>query len=96
MTGLKLDRRFVSELTSHDSDANVLSAGLAGLAAGLGLESIAEGIETEEQARLVQAHGWIHGQGYLFDKPSRRRRGCWCSSQASCNPPRPTAPCWNR
>ena len=69
MTGLKLDRRFVSELTSHDSDANVLSAGLAGLAAGLGLESIAEGIETEEQARLVQAHGWIHGQGYLFDKP---------------------------
>jgi len=69
VTGLKLDRRFVSELTSHDSDANVLSAGLAGLAAGLGLESIAEGIETEEQARLVQAHGWIHGQGYLFDKP---------------------------
>ena len=69
VTGLKLDRRFVNELTSHDSDANVLSAGLAGLAAGLGLESIAEGIETEEQAQLVQEQGWTHGQGYLFDRP---------------------------
>jgi len=69
VTGLKLDRRFVSELTAHDSDANVLSAGLAGLALGLGLESIAEGIETEEEAQLVQAQGWTHGQGYLFDRP---------------------------
>ena len=69
VTGLKLDRRFVNELTRHDSDANVLSAGLAGLANGLGLESIAEGIETEEQAQLVQAQGWSHGQGYLFDRP---------------------------
>jgi EAL domain-containing protein (putative c-di-GMP-specific phosphodiesterase class I) len=69
VTGLKLDRRFVDELTSHASDANVLSAGLAGLASGLGLESIAEGIETEEQARLVQVHGWTHGQGYLLGRP---------------------------
>jgi diguanylate cyclase (GGDEF)-like protein len=69
VTGLKLDRRFVSELTAHDSDANVLSAGLAGLALGLGLESIAEGIETEEEAALVAAQGWTHGQGYLFDRP---------------------------
>ncbi|HEY5136624.1 MAG TPA: EAL domain-containing protein [Candidatus Nanopelagicales bacterium] len=69
VTGLKLDRRFVDELTEHASHANVLSSGLAGLATGLGLESIPEGIESEEQAHLVQAHGWTQGQGYLFSRP---------------------------
>ncbi len=70
VTGIKLDRRFVTELTEHDSSANALATGLAGLASGLGLESIAEGIETDEQARLVLAQGWTFGQGYLFGRPA--------------------------
>ena len=47
----------------------MLSAGLAGLAEGLHLTSIAEGVETVEQARILRDQGWTHGQGYLFGRP---------------------------
>ena len=69
VTGLKLDRSFTSRLTATDSPANVLAAGLAGLAEGLHLESIAEGVETEEQASILLSQGWTHGQGWLFGRP---------------------------
>ena len=69
VTGLKLDRSFTSRLTATDSPANVLAAGLAGLAEGLHLESIAEGVETEEQAAILLSQGWTHGQGWLFGRP---------------------------
>ena len=71
VTGLKLDRRFVQALTPHeDSPANALAAGLAGLASGLGLVGVAEGVETEEQAHVLRAQGWSHGQGWLYGRPS--------------------------
>ncbi len=71
VTGLKLDRRFVTALTPHeDSAANALAAGLAGLAAGLGLIGVAEGVETEEQAHVLRAQGWSHGQGWLYGRPA--------------------------
>ena len=69
MTGLKLDRSFTARLTATDSPANVLAAGLAGLAEGLHLESIAEGVETAEQAEILLSQGWTHGQGWLFGRP---------------------------
>lgn len=40
-----------------------------GIGASLGVATIAEGIETREQARLLHAKGCTHGQGYLFSKP---------------------------
>jgi diguanylate cyclase (GGDEF)-like protein/PAS domain S-box-containing protein len=71
VTGLKLDRRFVQALTPHeDSPANALAAGLAGLAAGLGLVGVAEGVETEEQAEVLRSQGWSHGQGWLYGRPA--------------------------
>ena len=71
VTGLKLDRRFVQALTpNEDSAANALAAGLAGLAAGLGLVGVAEGVETEEQAHVLRAQGWSHGQGWLYGRPA--------------------------
>jgi diguanylate cyclase (GGDEF)-like protein/PAS domain S-box-containing protein len=70
VTGVKLDRRFVSDLTDPPSDANALAAGVAGLAQGLRLERIAEGIETAAQAELLVAAGWTLGQGYLFGRPA--------------------------
>jgi len=71
VTGLKLDRRFVTALTPHeDSPANALAAGLSGLASGLGLVGVAEGVETEEQAHVLRAQGWSHGQGWLYGRPS--------------------------
>jgi diguanylate cyclase (GGDEF)-like protein len=73
VTGLKLDGSFTGHLTdAADTTALVLSAGIAGLAEGLHITSIAEGIETLEQARILRAQGWSHGQGYLFSRPKPR------------------------
>lgn len=69
VTGLKLDRSFVQRLTSDDSQANALSAGVVGLAHGLHLRGIAEGVETEAQWATLLAQGWEYGQGYLFGRP---------------------------
>jgi EAL domain-containing protein (putative c-di-GMP-specific phosphodiesterase class I) len=69
VTGLKLDRSFVADLTPDESAANALSRGLASLASSLQLEGVAEGIETAEQAEILRAHGWPFGQGYHFGRP---------------------------
>jgi diguanylate cyclase (GGDEF)-like protein/PAS domain S-box-containing protein len=70
VTGLKLDRSFVNDLTDADSPANALASGLAGLVSGLNLIGIAEGIETEDQAATLLAQGWHLGQGYFFGRPA--------------------------
>ncbi len=75
VTGIKLDRSFVRDLTEDDSPANALAAGVAGLAQGLHLAGIAEGIETEAQRRVLVEQGWVHGQGYLFGRPEAVPRG---------------------
>jgi diguanylate cyclase (GGDEF)-like protein/PAS domain S-box-containing protein len=69
VTGLKLDLSFVRDLTIGDSPANALAQGLAGLANGLQLMSVAEGVERVEQALLLAEQGWTHGQGYFFGRP---------------------------
>jgi EAL domain-containing protein (putative c-di-GMP-specific phosphodiesterase class I) len=69
VTGLKLDAGFVRDLADGESPADALAAGVAGLASGLNLISIAEGIETPEQFTLLRRQGWTHGQGYLFGRP---------------------------
>ncbi len=70
VTGLKLDRRFVSDLTEGHSPANALATGLSGLVAGLGLVGIAEGVETAEQVQILRSLGWHLGQGYYFARPA--------------------------
>jgi len=69
VTGLKLDRSFVQDLTDGDSPQNALAAGVAGLAQGLHLVGVAEGIETQAQLRTLVEQGWTCGQGYLFGRP---------------------------
>lgn len=70
VTGLKLDLSYVRALTAGDSSANALARGLAGLAEGLHLMSVAEGVEREDQRQILLAQGWTHGQGYLFGRPA--------------------------
>ena len=53
-----------------DNVTEVLAEGLANLAHGLGMLGIAEGVETEDQAALLLAMGWTHGQGWLFGRPT--------------------------
>ena len=69
VTGVKLDLRFVHDLTTGDSQANALAQGVSGLVNGMHLTGIAEGIETEMQADILRAQGWQCGQGYYFGRP---------------------------
>lgn len=68
VSGLKLDQSFTMGVLLQDSRAAQLSHGLAGLATALGLRSIAEGVETPEQAAVLAEQGWQLGQGWLFGK----------------------------
>ncbi|MDY7527289.1 MULTISPECIES: EAL domain-containing protein [Cryobacterium] len=70
VTGLKLDASFVAGLGDGNRGADALAADLAGLVAHLGLTGVAEGVETETQARTLLSQGWLHGQGYLFGRPA--------------------------
>ncbi|CAM9425985.1 unnamed protein product [Discosporangium mesarthrocarpum] len=65
---LKIDRSFVSGIGESESDENLTSA-IVALANRLGLAVVAEGVETEEQARVLTELGCQELQGYLFSKP---------------------------
>ncbi|ATJ84615.1 putative bifunctional diguanylate cyclase/phosphodiesterase [Halomonas beimenensis] len=65
---IKIDRAFVMDLVD-DPEARHLATTITRLAHGLGFEVIAEGIEEEAQARLLEAMGCPLGQGYLFARP---------------------------
>jgi diguanylate cyclase (GGDEF)-like protein len=65
---LKIDRFFVSRLP-HDRTASSLVAGIVGLAAALGIETVAEGVETAEQHDAVVALGCDLYQGYYKARP---------------------------
>jgi len=64
---LKIDRSFVSRLTTDNDNAIVRT--ISTLARNLGMEVIAEGIETEEQYQQLKLLGCEYGQGYLFSHP---------------------------
>src|ERR1051325_5917863 len=64
---LKIDRSFVSRLTTDNDNAIVRT--ISTLARNLGMEVIAEGIETEEQFQQLKMLGCEYGQGFLFSRP---------------------------
>lgn len=77
VTGVKLDRTFVMDM-SRDADADsALAEALIGLADALSLTGVAEGIETPLQAVRLRSMGWHFGQGYLFGRPASLDR--WIS-----------------
>ncbi len=65
---IKIDQSFICDL-GEESDASTIIGVVASLGAGLDKTVVAEGIETEEQKRLVIAQGCHEGQGYLFGRP---------------------------
>ncbi len=65
---LKIDKSFINDITVDHSDLELVSAAIA-MGHGLNLKVIAEGIETEEQYKLLAALNCDYGQGYLFGKP---------------------------
>jgi diguanylate cyclase (GGDEF)-like protein len=65
---LKIDKSFVDGLAEDREDAAIVSA-VVRLAEGLGLDCVAEGVETEDQAAALSAMGCAYGQGYHFARP---------------------------
>ncbi len=65
---VKIDRSFVRDLP-HDRDAVVLVETMITMASKLGIQCLAEGIETEAQLAFLREHGCQVGQGFLYSKP---------------------------
>jgi predicted signal transduction protein with EAL and GGDEF domain len=65
---LKIDRSFVSGVGDKASDEALVSA-IVALANRLSIEVVAEGVETQEQARFLTRLGCRELQGYLFSRP---------------------------
>jgi EAL domain-containing protein (putative c-di-GMP-specific phosphodiesterase class I) len=69
LSGLKIDRSFVEALKSGESGGSTaIVRAIRLLADSLGLEVVAEGIETEEQRQQLRLLGLTLGQGYLFSR----------------------------
>ncbi len=65
---IKIDRRFVRGVSQRAGNDAVLKA-MATLGRELGLKSVAEGVESVEEALLVRHYGCDFGQGYYWGKP---------------------------
>jgi EAL domain-containing protein (putative c-di-GMP-specific phosphodiesterase class I) len=66
--GFKIDRSFVSGVPENATSASLVD-GLISLGTGMGLDVVAEGVETREQADWLAEHRCPYGQGFLFGRP---------------------------
>ncbi len=67
---IKIDRSFIATLDEPGGSTLAIVRAIIGMACGLGKVVVAEGIETEEQARQLGLLGCHLGQGYLFGRPA--------------------------
>jgi diguanylate cyclase (GGDEF)-like protein/PAS domain S-box-containing protein len=65
---LKIDRSFVTRMSENDENTEIVRT-IVVLAQNLGMDVVAEGVETNEQLVLLQKLGCENGQGYFFSKP---------------------------
>ncbi|MEZ4334927.1 MAG: EAL domain-containing protein [Myxococcota bacterium] len=65
---VKIDRTFIAELPDNPSDG-ALTAAIIAMAHGLQVDVVAEGVETEAQARFLELRGCDELQGYLYGRP---------------------------
>src|SRR2546421_3991258 len=65
---IKIDRSFIKDIDRNRDSAVIIKA-IASLGASLGIETTAEGIETEEQLDIVRRAGCTEMQGYLASRP---------------------------
>ena len=65
---IKIDRSFIKDIGDGVGSLNIVRA-VAALATGLGMETTAEGVETEQQRDTVRMEGCTEMQGFLFSRP---------------------------
>jgi diguanylate cyclase (GGDEF)-like protein len=65
---IKIDRSFVNDLPEREEALAIIRA-VTSLGSSLGMETTAEGVETEEQLKKLKEEGCTEVQGYLFSKP---------------------------
>ena len=88
VTSLKIDRSFVIEMTEGPQGLAIVST-IINLAHTLKLKVVAEGVETEEQSKLLKLLSCDEMQGYLFSKPIPAEQ---LEALLARNPPPPGAP----
>ncbi|GIU88114.1 MAG: hypothetical protein KatS3mg009_2629 [Acidimicrobiia bacterium] len=69
LSWLKIDRVFVEALDRDDPAAAAVVAGIVAMSGPLGLDVLAEGVETPEQVDALKRAGCRYGQGYLLGRP---------------------------
>ncbi|MEG4127320.1 EAL domain-containing protein [Microcoleus sp. Pol14D5] len=75
ITAIKIDRSFVAEMIENSHDAAIVRAVIS-LAKALSLEVVAEGVETEAQAKVLRNWGCPVVQGFLFGRPKAADDHC--------------------
>jgi diguanylate cyclase (GGDEF)-like protein/PAS domain S-box-containing protein len=68
LSQIKIDQSFVRDIAVDKND-EIIAQTIIKMGQTLGLDVIAEGVETEEQQRILEQHGCENFQGYLFGKP---------------------------
>jgi diguanylate cyclase (GGDEF)-like protein len=69
---IKIDRAFVKAAAEGNEDSLAIIRAIVSMADGLGMATTAEGVETEEERRMVCDLGCSHIQGFLIGRPERR------------------------
>jgi EAL domain-containing protein (putative c-di-GMP-specific phosphodiesterase class I) len=70
LTRIKIDRSFIQKIGAHSAaDDSAIVRSIIVMGRNLGLEVIAEGVETTAQAEFLKAEGCLELQGFLFSKP---------------------------
>jgi len=72
---LKIDRSFVKEITTRRESRKIVSCVIE-MGNALGLRTVAEGVENEEECELLFRLGCHYGQGWLYGKPVPERQLC--------------------
>jgi diguanylate cyclase (GGDEF)-like protein len=67
---IKIDRSFIRVLDKKDPNSRIIMRAVARVGTSLGIATLAEGIETEDQLDIIRQEGCHEGQGYLFGRPA--------------------------
>ncbi len=69
LDGIKIDTEFVADIDAVPEDGGGLAAGVIAVGHSLGMNVVAEGVETERQLKFLRQYGCDEVQGYLISKP---------------------------